>query len=75
MTARPPDTSIAEDENLKVFYRAMTTEELLMYRAALTLDLQQVAGRSSKAHSVAFCQHRRRLVAEVLTERGVEALN
>jgi hypothetical protein len=62
----------SEDENLKVFYRAMTTEQLLLYRAALDADSTQAPGRRQ---TILFCRHRRKLVADVLRERGVEALN
>ena len=65
----------AEDENLKVFYRTMTTEQLLTYRAALAADVGGIDIRHVRHVTVAFATHRRRLVAEVLQERGVEALN
>jgi hypothetical protein len=70
--------SAADDnENQKVFYRTLATPELLRYRAALTEDLalaRRAGGRMSKG-TITFCDGRRQLIAEVLAERGIEALN
>lgn len=63
----------AENENLKVFYRTMTTKQLLDYRRALGLDADD-ARRQGRKQSVQFAEHRLQLVADVLKERGVEAL-
>lgn len=63
----------AEDENLKVFYRSMTTEQLIVYRASLGNNTRVRAPYAKQA--LVFRAHRRRLVGEVLQERGVEALN
>lgn len=67
----------SEDENLKLFYRSMTTEEILTYRAALSGDENDASSlrRRGWRATHAFAQTRRRLLAEVLKERGVEALN
>ena len=57
---------------LKVFYRTVPTEQLILYRATFTE--QRDAAQRRKLGSVTFFETRRRLIAEVLKERGVEAL-
>lgn len=63
----------AEDENLKVFYRRLSTDELLTLRAQLHEQHRTVLPYAKQA--LVFRAHRRRLVTEVLQERGVKALN
>jgi hypothetical protein len=62
-----------EFENLAVFYRTLTTEQLQTYRAALILDRDQARQSRGKrgSHTVEFCVSRIELLERVLGERGV----
>jgi hypothetical protein len=64
----------AEMENLCVFYRTMTNDQLWTYRSALVLDLREWQRRKPSARSplrtAEFCRTRIFLIDRVLDERG-----
>lgn len=63
-----------DDGTLRRWYRALSTEQLLMYREDLAHDLDRARRRPGKSpYSVAYVERRRRLIAEILGEKGVEA--
>lgn len=63
----------AEQENLALFYRTMTTEQLQTYRAALQADLAEAERRPRRAARLpTFCRDRIGLIEMVLSQRGVQ---
>ncbi len=66
----------ADRDELLQFYRALTTEQLLSYHEALGADRRHARRRPGRGtHTAEFCEARRALIAQVLGERGVEALD
>lgn len=61
-----------ELENLALFYRSLTTEQLQTYRAALTADLETAQRAPRRArHTAAFRRSRIDAITRILGERGV----
>lgn len=65
-----------EQENLAIFYRTMSTAQLLTYRAALEDDTRTAQRSRGKRGTVtvAFCASRIDVITHVLGERGVGSL-
>jgi hypothetical protein len=63
----------SELENLALFYKTMTTDQLVTYRAALEADRDQARKSKGKRgkHTTDFCTTRIDLIVRVLGERGV----